>query len=97
MTAYLVAHIEILDAEGFAEYQKVVPELIKQYGGRYLIRGGAIENIENDIGVRRLTVVEFENMDKLRAFFDSKEYQPMKAIRNATTKSNIAFVEGYDG
>ena len=96
MAAYLVAHIEVTDPRKFDEYRAAVPAVIKKYGGRYVVRGGAIENVENDIGVSRLTIVEYPDMETARRFYSSDEYAPLLAIRKASTNSSLAFVEGYE-
>jgi uncharacterized protein (DUF1330 family) len=33
---------EVLDAERYAEYQRLIPATVEQYGGRYVIRGGPV-------------------------------------------------------
>jgi len=35
MAAYILAEIEIVNAEGYKEYTKVVPGTIAQYGGKF--------------------------------------------------------------
>lgn len=43
MAAYVIAIIDITDAEAYKEYARQVPATIAKYGGRYLMRGGAME------------------------------------------------------
>ena len=40
MAGYVIGNISVTDPEAFAEYGKLVPDTIAQYGGRYLVRGG---------------------------------------------------------
>lgn len=96
MPAYIVAHLEVTDPGGFEEYRQRVPALIEKFNGRYIIRGGAIENVENDIGVQRLTIVEYPDMETAKAFYYSPEYEELKAIRIASTNSSLALVEGFE-
>lgn len=95
MPAYIVAHIEVTDPQKFDEYRAAVPAVIEKYGGRYVVRGGTIENVENDIGVSRLTIVEYDDMEAAKRFYHSEEYAPLIKIRKASTNSSLAFVEGY--
>lgn len=70
--------------------------LIARYGGRYLIRGGEVQELEGHLGLKRLIVLEFPSLEAARAFYDSPEYQPVKAIRLQSTTSDVALVGGYD-
>ncbi len=94
MAAYLVVDIDVTDPVQFEEYKKLAPVAIGQYGGRYLIRGGAYEAVEGNWKPQRLTVVEFESMEKAKAFYNSPEYQlAIKARKNAANM-NMLLVQG---
>lgn len=62
MAGYLIAHLDVTDPEGFEAYRAKVPAVIAQYGGRYLIRGGAVEAVEGDWTVPRLVVLAFDSV-----------------------------------
>jgi uncharacterized protein (DUF1330 family) len=97
MTAYLIANVSVNDPDGFAAYREKVAPLIEQYGGRYIVRGGEIEHVEGEMDVARLVIVEFDDMDALRKFYFSDDYEPVKAMRLASTDSKAMLVEGYAG
>ena len=46
MAAYLIAHLTVTDPEAFQDYRAAVPAVIQRFGGRYLLRGGAVETLE---------------------------------------------------
>ena len=46
MPGYLIANLKVTDPEGFERYRAAVPPVIAQYGGRYLVRGGAMERLD---------------------------------------------------
>ena len=94
MAAYLIADVEVLDPSGFAEYQQRVPATITQYGGRYLVRGGAPETLEGAWSPKRCVVLEFPSMAQLRIWYASPEYLPLIAIRQRTTRSKLVATEG---
>jgi uncharacterized protein (DUF1330 family) len=94
MTAYVIADVEVLDATGYEAYRQQVPATIAAYGGRYLARGGAIEVLEGSWSPRRCVILEFPSMALLKAWWDSPEYQPLRAIRERTTRSNLVATEG---
>jgi len=95
MPAYVIAQVEVTDAEKFAQYAAQVPATIEQYGGRYLVRGGAIEAIEGDWALARVVVLEFPSMDQLKTWYYSDAYKPLIALRQQAANTQLSFVEGY--
>jgi uncharacterized protein (DUF1330 family) len=95
MPGYLIANIKVTDPEGFERYRAGVPAVIAQYGGRYVVRGGAMERLENAEGFNRVVVLEFPSLDALRAFYFSPEYAPLLKLRLETTESQTVMIEGY--
>ena len=95
MPAYLVANITVTNSKRYPEYREKVPPVIAQYGGKFLVRGGAIHPAEGDLGVDRLVVIEFPTLEAARRFYDSPEYAPLLKLRLETARSQVAFVEGY--
>jgi uncharacterized protein (DUF1330 family) len=94
MTAYLIADLDVTDPMGYEEYKKRTPAIIAAHGGRYLARGGASEVLEGTWQPRRSAIIEFPSLAALKAFWDSPEYQPVRAIRERCARSNIVVVEG---
>lgn len=95
MPGYLIANIKVTDPEGFERYRAGVPAVIAQYGGRYVVRGGAMERLENAEGFNRVVVLEFPSLAAARAFYDSPEYAPLLKLRLETTESQAVMIEGY--
>jgi uncharacterized protein (DUF1330 family) len=94
MAAYIFASVEITDPAAYEEYRRRVPAVIEAYGGRYLVRGGAVERLEGDGELDRLVILEFPDMARLKAFYQSAQYQPLLAIRQRAARSNLIAVEG---
>jgi len=97
MTAYLIATIDVHDAEGYEEYKNKVPALIEKQGGRYIVRGGDRDTVEGTWPDGRIVVLEFPDLASANAFADDPEYVPVAAIRHRTTTSHIWIVEGPEG
>jgi uncharacterized protein (DUF1330 family) len=95
MPAYLIASIEVIDPAGFERYRSAVPAVIAAHGGRYLVRGGEKQVVEGDLPLQRLVILEFPSMATLRGFYDSADYAPLLAMRLASTRSDVVFVEGH--
>ncbi len=94
MAAYIVVDIIVHDPVRYADYKAVVPPIIAQYGGRYLTRGGAVEVMEGDWQPSRLVILEFADSEAAKAFLNSPEYAEARALRQATTKSQLLIVQG---
>jgi len=94
MAAYLIANITVRDPARFEEYRAAVPAVITRFGGRYLVRGGAVEPKEGEAGLNRLVILEFPDMAAARAFYDSAEYAPLLALRLASTTGSVVLAEG---
>ena len=94
MAAYALVDVEITDSAGFAEYWKLVPASIAEFGGRFLVRGGAMEVLEGDWKPKRLVVLEFPDLAVLKAWYHSPGYQQLLALRKRAASSNFVIVEG---
>ncbi len=94
MPAYLMARIVVHDDAKYAEYRAQVPPVIAAHGGRYLVRGGAVDVKEGDPPPGRVVVVEFPDMEAARAFYSSAGYAPLLKLRTDSTASEVVFVEG---
>src|SRR4051812_13592716 len=68
MPAYLIANIRVKDPAKFAAYRELVAPMIARFGGRYLIRGGAVTPVEGEPVFARVVVLEFPTMDGLKTF-----------------------------
>ena len=95
MPAYFVANISVIDPERYPPYRTAVPAVVAQYGGRFLVRAGAVHPLEGDFGFDRFVVIEFASVEAAQAFYDSPEYAPLRQLRLDTTQSQAAIVEGY--
>jgi uncharacterized protein (DUF1330 family) len=96
MAAYLIANVEIRDAEKFKDYLKATPAVIKRFGGKFLVRGGDFEICEGGWNPKRLVVVEFESMQKAKQFYNSSQYNVIKGLRQSSAYTEWVFVEGLD-
>ncbi|MFC7475430.1 DUF1330 domain-containing protein [Dankookia sp. GCM10030260] len=96
MPAYLIANIRVKDPAKFAAYRDQVAPMIARFGGRYLIRGGAVTPVEGAPALERVVVLEFPTMAGLKAFYHSPDYTPLIALRQEASDGDVALVEGYE-
>ena len=94
MSAYIVAEVEVTDPSTFEEYRKLVPPTIEAFGGRYVVRGGAVASLEGDWRPKRMVVIEFDDMERAKAWHGSELYAPAKALREASANTRMIVVEG---
>ena len=94
MAGYVIAHLIVTDPEPFEAYRQKVPAVIESFGGRYLVRGGAVETMEGEWAVSRLVIVEFESADQARRFYNSPEYQEIVPLRQNGADGTVVVVEG---
>jgi uncharacterized protein (DUF1330 family) len=94
MSAYLVVFITVTKPDMFEEYRKLAAPAVAQYGGKFLVRGGARTVLEGKFDANRLVVVEFPTTETARTFYDSPEYQAARAKRIGAADLNMVLVEG---
>jgi uncharacterized protein (DUF1330 family) len=94
MPAYVFANIEVTDPVLYEEYRKGVPATIAQYGGRYVARGGAAEGLEGGYAPQRVVILEFPSVERAKAWWNSPEYRPLRAIRQRASRGDLLLIEG---
>jgi uncharacterized protein (DUF1330 family) len=97
MPAYVIADVQVRDQEGFQEYHDGVPGVIAAHGGRYVVRGGRTETLEGDWSPTRVVILEFEDLEQARAWYESAEYQRLRQSRERAAVVSLVLVPGYEG
>lgn len=95
MAAYVISEVsEVVDAAVMERYRALAEVTIKQYGGRYIIRGGAWENLEGEWELERTIVVEFASWERAKAWYRSPEYATARELSQVALKRKMLVVEG---
>lgn len=94
MPAYVIVDVRINEPEEYAEYRRLTPPSIAAYGGRFVVRGGALETLEGEWSPERIVVLEFDSVEQAKKWWNSPEYAPAKAIRHRTADTKMIVVEG---
>ncbi len=92
---YIIVRVSIHDPELFQKYPVLSTEVMKKYGGKYIIRGGKFKVVEGEWPVDRTTVVEFESFESAKKCYESIDYSKAMEIRQKSTKSDLILIEGY--
>lgn len=95
MAAYSVTEVEVLDEDGGRQYAELANAAVAQYGGRFLVLAAEPTAVEGDWPAhRRIVIIEFPSMEQLRAWYDSPEYAPARAIARTALRRRLLFAEG---
>jgi uncharacterized protein (DUF1330 family) len=94
MTAYVVALIDVHDLNQYKPYMLQVPDVIARHGGRYLVRNGRKQLLEGTLPSERVVVLQFPSMAHAQAWYESPEYQALKAIRTEASDATVFVIEG---
>jgi uncharacterized protein (DUF1330 family) len=94
MAYYMVLEIEVQDPTAYADYVSRVPETVAKYGGRYLVRGGAVQPLIGGWQPERLVILEFPTRERMQEWNASAEYQELAAIRERSTRGRAIGVQG---
>tara|TARA_B110000503_G_scaffold133455_1_gene210997 strand:+ start:2097 stop:2432 length:336 start_codon:yes stop_codon:yes gene_type:complete len=94
MPAYIVVEAVIRDMKKFVDYAAAVPALVTEMGGKYLVLGGASEQLEGDWGDTRIVIHEWPTLAQAKAFWFSEAYTQLKAHRKGTGEFRVILVDG---
>jgi uncharacterized protein (DUF1330 family) len=91
---YMIANNEVTNEEAYAkEYLPAARKSIQEHGGVYVAAGKGIP-IDGEPPKGRLVILRFENMEKLKAWLNSPEYQAAHKVGEKYAKYNRMAVEG---
>ena len=89
MKGYWIVRCEYLNQEAFELYAKAATEIVKQYGGTFLVRGGNQIKKEN-AKLERTVLVEFPSYEIAQSVYDGDEYQnAIQHIKNCSLRDFV--------
>ena len=94
MPAYLIVETDITDPVQYEQYKAASPGAIAAHGGRFVVRGGEMAVLEGDWSPKRLVIVEFDDLEAAKRFYDSPEYRAAMKLREGAADLNMVAVEG---
>jgi uncharacterized protein (DUF1330 family) len=93
MSAYMVVHVNVKDADKVQEYSGAAAPLVAAHGGRFISRG-PVEVMSGEHAYQMLVIIEFPDNAAAKAFYASPEYQALLPVREAGLDS--VFLLGSD-
>jgi uncharacterized protein (DUF1330 family) len=95
MPVYMIAEVRNpTDQAKLDEYRRGNTEVVQRHGGRFLVRGGAVEVIEGEWDPQRIVVMEFPDEAAARAWYDDPDYERLRALRQSASDTDVILVEG---
>jgi len=95
MAAYfIVDYHEITDPQTLGEYRQRVTATLDQYGGSFLVRGGATQTIEGEWSTPRLVVIAFDDVESFERWYHSPEYTKILPLRLKASRARAILAQG---
>jgi uncharacterized protein (DUF1330 family) len=87
LPVYMIANLEVVDADRYREYEKGFFPLLKKHGGSFVTFDDRIETLEGESPPPgRLVIFRFPSETAARGWYDDPEYQALSEHRRAGTK-----------
>ena len=91
MSAYLIIQAQINDWEKFKSYTQVVPAIVKQYGGEYIVMDGEPEIFEGT-ETGSVVISKWPSKAAAQRFWQSNEYKNAMPLRAGTGEFQVMLV-----
>jgi uncharacterized protein (DUF1330 family) len=99
MPGYVGTLLDIHDDEKFHEYLVATAPTLAKYGGRVALRGPIVDVVEGQLDTKedtRLVMLEFPSLEDARRWYESDEYRPLIAMREAISTTTAFFLDGFE-
>jgi len=94
MPAYAIGHLrDVVMGPAIVEYLERIDGTLNPFGGRFVIHGARPEVMEGD-WTGDLIVIEFPDLDRARAWYDSPAYREILPLRRDNADGDILLVDG---
>ncbi len=94
--AYWIVRVSVHDEANYPAYVTAAGPAFKEFGARFIVRGGPFEKMEGEARGRNV-VVEFKDKATALACYNSPAYQAAKALRQQYADADFIIIDGYDG
>ena len=94
MSALMIARVQVSDLEEYKKYVAAASKATEKFGGKYIVRGGAVTPLENYDSDDRVVVMEFPDSATAKAWYESAEYQAAREFRKDIAVGKFFIVEG---
>ena len=93
---YWIACVNVKNQDEFKKYVDLAGPAVHLHGGKFLVRGGKVLNIEGK-QYERIVVSVFDSTEKAEECYNSKEYQyALGFLKDDVAERIIHIAEGLD-
>ncbi|WP_294613565.1 DUF1330 domain-containing protein [Roseovarius sp.] len=93
MSAYIIARINVTDAEDYQSYASQTVALAEKFGGRFLAKGGPQTQLEGNSPDRHV-IIEFPDRETALNWYNSDAYRQILPIAISSSERDIVVVDG---
>jgi uncharacterized protein (DUF1330 family) len=93
MSAYVVGHITVKDADKWVEYRSRVPATLEPWGAEVVFRGCRAVVLDGEYRHTDTVVLRFPDKEAARNWHDSDAYQALVPLRKEAAEVELI---GYD-
>jgi len=94
--AYVISDVALKNDNTATAYRALAARSIAAFGGRYIVRGGAVEILEGAWQPSMIVIADFPDISTARAWYASPQYAEALAFRDEALTRNLILVEGVD-
>ena len=91
---YLLGQITISDKSQYKLYDSKIGNVIEEFGGRYLVKGGLRIVKEGNPSFQRDVLVEFKDIETAQRFFSSQQFKEISKFRKAGSSGFLLLLNG---
>lgn len=96
MSALMIARITVKDAAAFQDYLQKSKQLAGSHGAELLFRGRVGRTLNGEQDHEMTVIARFPSLQKIEEWYDSDDYQPLKALRDAGSDMHMTAYEVDD-
>lgn len=94
MPAYLIISMDVSDPARMGRYREALKPILEAHGGKPIVQRAKVKVLEGHAPDLPLSIIEFSSHDALQRFWDSPEYQHVKAMREGAASIDAWAVDG---
>ena len=92
--AFLIAHVEVSDPDGWKQYITALPGTLAPYHVKTLARAPAVALDASPPPAGSTVILAFNSMDDLKAWWNSPAYQAIIPLREKSAKTTVYALPG---
>ena len=78
----------------YGEFMEQVTATVEGHGGKFVVRGGALDIVEGDWKPQRIAILRFDSVERVREWLSSPEYVALNEIRTRSSNISMVVIEG---